>query len=79
VKRHLEGDIIPPSVPARTVRLWLGRYRLAREQYGNGYVGLLPKISRRGNRTWRLPDDSRALLAEFVTKDYLFCQRPGLE
>jgi putative transposase len=70
VKRHLDGGIISPSVPARTVRLWLGRYRLAREQYGNGYVGLLPKISHRGNRTCRLPDDSRALLVEFVMKDY---------
>jgi transposase InsO family protein len=70
VKRYLGGDTTPPSVPGRTIRLWVARYRLATERYGNGYVGLLPKISRRGNRTCRLPDDSRALLAEFVTKDY---------
>lgn len=70
VKRHLAGETSAPSAPARTIRLWVARYRLAREQYGNGYVGLLPKISHRGNRTSRLPDDSRGLLAEFVTKDY---------
>lgn len=70
VKRHLAGDSGALFVPARTIRVWVARYRLAREQYGNGYVGLLPKISRRGNRACRLPDDSRALLAEFVAKDY---------
>jgi putative transposase len=70
VKRHLAGDTSAPSVPARTIRLWVARYRFAREQYGNGYVGLLPRTAERGNRTCRLPDDSRGLLTEFVTKDY---------
>jgi putative transposase len=45
-------------------------YRLAREQYGNGYVGLLPQTGSRGNRALRLPKESQRLLAEFVTNDY---------
>ena len=70
VKRHLAGEHLPQSVPARTIRLWAAKYRLAKEQYGNGYVGLLPKTNKRGNRTYRLPSGSRNLLVQFVENDY---------
>jgi putative transposase len=69
VKRRLDGEV-SPAVSGRTLRFWLARYRLAKEQYGNGFVGLLPKTGSRGNRTARLPEESRNLLAEFVTNDY---------
>jgi transposase InsO family protein len=70
VQRHLQGEVAPAGVAARTLRLWLAQYRLAREKYGNGYVGLLPKTAGRGNRNLRLPEASRKLLAEFVENDY---------
>ena len=70
VKRHLDGESISPTLPSRTLRLWLAQYRLAREQYGNGYVGLLPKTGSRGTRTLRQPEESRNQLAEFVVNDY---------
>ena len=69
VKRHLDGESTP-TVSARTLRLWLAGYRLARERYGNGYVGLLPRTGSRGNRSPRLPEESRKLLADFVANDY---------
>ena len=70
VKRHLAGEKAPQSIPARTLRLWVAQYRLAKERYGNGYVGLLPKTSERGNRISRLPKESRNLLIQFVENDY---------
>jgi len=70
VKRHLEGEETPQSVPARTLRIWTAQYRLARERYGNGYVGLLPKTGNRGNRTSRLPEESRKLLVRSIENDY---------
>jgi len=70
VKRHLAGEKAPHSIPARTLRLWVAQYRLAKEQYGNGYVGLLGKTSKRGNRTSRLPDESRDLLIQFIENDF---------
>ena len=70
VKRHLGGEKAPHSIPARTLRLWVAQYRLAKEQYGNGYVGLLGKTSKRGNRTSRLPEESRDLLIQFIENDY---------
>ena len=36
VKRHLEGGKVPHSIPARTLRVWIAQYRLAKEKYGNG-------------------------------------------
>ena len=70
VRRHLAGDRLSCSTPARTLRLWIAQYRSARERYGSGYLGLLPKISKRGNRTSRLPETSQKLLAQFVESDY---------
>lgn len=70
VRQHLAGGNPSRSTPARTLRLWTAQYRSARELYGSGYVGLLPKTGRRGNRTSRLPETSRELLRQFVENDY---------
>jgi transposase InsO family protein len=70
VKAHLAGEKTPNPIPARTVRLWAARYRLGRELYGNGYVGLLPRTRQRGNRTSRLSEEARKLLTTFVENDY---------
>ena len=70
VKRHLGGEKAPLPIPARTLRFWIAQYRLAKEKYGNGYVGLLPKTGAKGNRTSRLPEESQKLLTEFVDTDY---------
>ncbi len=70
VKRHLEGERAHASVPARTLRFWMAQYRLAKEQYGNGYVGLLPKTGSEETAPAGLPEESRNLLTEFVENDY---------
>lgn len=60
----------PSDVPLRTVRDWMHKYRRAEALYGNGYVGLLPRLSESGNRTPRLPEKTRALMAQFIEVDY---------
>jgi hypothetical protein len=69
VKRHLEGDEAD-AIPGRTLRLWVAQYRSAKEKYGNGYAGLLPRTRERGNRTSRLAEESRDLLTQFVQNEY---------
>jgi putative transposase len=59
-----------PGSPSRTIYRWLASYRQAERIYGNGYVGLLPRTSERGNRSLKLPDASRQLMTEFITRDY---------
>jgi transposase InsO family protein len=70
VKDHLAGEKTPDAISVRTLRLWAAQYRLGKELYGSGYVGLLPKTRKRGNRISRLPEESRNLLTAFIENDY---------
>jgi transposase InsO family protein len=58
------------SVPPRTLRSWAARFREAKAAYGDGYLGLLPRIRDRGNRQARLPEPARVLMAEFIENNF---------
>jgi transposase InsO family protein len=58
------------DLPNRTIYRWLASYRQAEHVYGNGYVGLLPRTSGRGNRSLKLQESSRELMMEFIARDY---------
>jgi len=63
----------PPSngqVSARTLRLWVSRYRKAEACFGSGYLGLLPRGRERGNRNGRLPPATRTALLQSIENDY---------
>jgi hypothetical protein len=68
VKRHMSGEPLPVS--KRTLRFWTALYREGREEHGSGYLGLLPSVGLRGNRTSRLPHETQGLMEEFISKDY---------
>lgn len=72
VRRHLNEKLAAHAlgVPERTLRFWTAQYRRAKENYGSGYVGLLPLIRRRGNRNHRLPEETRKLLDEIIEKEF---------
>ena len=72
IRRYLQENILPASseVPVRTFYVWLARYRQAESSYGNGFLGLLPQLSQRGNRNPKLPEASRSALQEFIEQDY---------
>jgi len=63
-------------VPGRTVRRWLAAYRQADTRYGMGFVGLLPHIDRRGNRTPKLPPATQQLIDEMLMTEYEIPTRP---
>ncbi|MGH9627216.1 MAG: integrase catalytic domain-containing protein [Bryobacteraceae bacterium] len=58
------------AVPARTRDRWAARFRTASNVHGMGYLGLLPHTRDRGNRSPRMSEASRTLMAEFVEQDY---------
>jgi putative transposase len=58
------------QVPERTVREWTARFKLAQQQTGRGYLGLLPNITGRGNRNRKLPEDSIRLMNDCIEKEY---------
>jgi putative transposase len=64
----------------RTIRLWLADWREAEQAYGCGYVGLLPRRRKSGNRTRRLPARTVEAIENFIANDYeTLKQKPRLE
>jgi putative transposase len=58
------------DVCERTLRSWVKKFRTAEAQYGCGYIGLLPRTAKRGNRTAKAPLSSRELLDTFIAEHY---------
>ncbi len=72
IRRYLDSSVLPAKaeVPRRTLFRWLDQYRKAEAAYGNGFFGLLPRSSERGNRAAKLPEASRRLMHEHIERDY---------
>jgi len=70
VCRFLGGDTEKLSVPVRTLRRWTSRYQEAEHCFGSGFLGLFSDTAKRGNSTSRLPEETTALMAEFIKNDY---------
>jgi transposase len=72
VDRYLCEQALPTvsEVPLRTFYRWVAQYRQAGTLYGNGYLGLLPAHSAKGNRTPKLPEAARREIAEAFEQDY---------
>ena len=65
---YLGGEAI--TATPRAVQNWLRAYREAERTYGCGYLGLLDKSARRGNRSPRIDPASRHLLESFLRTHY---------
>ncbi len=57
-------------IPARTLRSWAARFHEAEATYGVGFVGLLPRTTRSGNRIPRVPQDALNLLDTFIAEHF---------
>jgi putative transposase len=73
VQAYLERDeeqVRSAPVTERTLRRWARSFQEAQAGYGSGYVGLLPRTARRGNRRPKAPEDSRTLLDTFIANHF---------
>ena len=72
VCRRLRGEPLPDdnNVSERTLRYWVSQYKEMEVKYGNGYLGLLPHIRRRGFHGSKLPEATWELITEFIENDY---------
>ena len=52
------------------MRRWRAQFQEALASYGNGLIGLLPRVRSRGNRRSRLDERTEALLSTFITEQY---------
>jgi putative transposase len=66
------SDFNRVSVPVsiRTLQRWQQRYREAEMTLGNGYLGLLPRASTRGNHLKKLTEQAETLMEKFILNDY---------
>src|SRR5260370_25170926 len=60
-----ERALVDTTTPARTIRYWAARYRVAAQTLGGVYVVLLPKLHQGGNRRPRLPQPVMTALGVF--------------
>ncbi len=67
---HDEEQVRSAPVTQRTLRRWARSFQEAQVSFGSGYVGLLPRTSRRGNRQPKAPEDSRTLLDTFIATHF---------
>ncbi len=70
IRAYQAGQPLADGVSGRTVRNWMQNFRRAEAAHRKGYLGLLPRFDRRGNRTPKLPDKTRALMNQFIETDY---------
>ncbi|MCC5642581.1 transposase family protein [Nostoc sp. CHAB 5824] len=71
VQAYFQGQTdIYKNIKPRTLRRWVQQFREAETSYGCGYVGLLPRISSRGNRPPEAPTDASILLDKFITEHF---------
>ena len=54
----------------RALRRWVAQYRAAVQEWGCGFVGLLPKYHLSGNRQSRLSEEVREQLTLFIENEY---------
>ncbi len=70
IRAYQAGEPLADGVSGRTVRNWMQNYRRAEALHEKGYLSLLPRINRRGNRTPKLPGKTRALMTQFIETHY---------
>ena len=71
IKPYLEGEPkVNLPVNKRTIDNWIAQFRSAETQYGDGYVGLLPKISLKGNRKEKIPYETLQIIDEAIEEEY---------
>jgi len=63
------------KIPARTLRSWRAKLRGGELAYGNGFIGLIPRISARGNRQRKLPEKSITLMNQVIDEHVLVSER----
>jgi len=70
IRTYQAGQPLADGVSERTVRSWMEKFRRAEALQGSGYLGLLPRVHERGNRTPKLSAQTRTLMTQFIGTQY---------
>jgi putative transposase len=75
VDAYLNSEV-PAKSLNRTMQRHVSQYLKAQEAYGNGYIGLIPRTGRRGNRHPKLPEEARLAMTKFIKEEYETLEQP---
>ena len=65
------------NVPRSSFYRWIQSWREAEQTKGYGYLGLLPRNSKKGNRQPKLPALTQKLMGEYIANDYETYKQKG--
>lgn len=71
INSYLDGQIFPSEetdIPERTLRYWKAKYKKAEQEYGCGFIGLIPQWS--GNPTPRYSDEDLNFINKIIEEEY---------
>ncbi|PSF37983.1 integrase [Aphanothece hegewaldii CCALA 016] len=71
IKPYLDGEVYSSQecdTSERTIRYWKAKYRRAQQEYGCGFIGLIPQ--HKGNSTPRYCDEDLAILDKVIEEHY---------
>ena len=71
IKPYLDGQLSPSEetdTPERTLRHWKAKYRQAQQEYGCGFIGLIPQ--RKGNPTTRYSEEDLTFIDKIIEQEY---------
>ncbi len=58
------------EISKRTLNYWIAAYYDGERKYCDGYVGLIPGISKKGNRLAKIPAETIALMDQVIEEEY---------
>lgn len=65
-------------VPERTLRYWKRQAEEGAQALGNRFAGLIPRISARGNRNRKLPEDVLQTMRQVILEKVLTADKPNI-
>jgi putative transposase len=71
IKPYLDEQLSPSEksdTPERTLRYWKAKYKKAEQEYGCGFIGLIPQWS--GNPTPRYSDEDLNFIDKIIEEEY---------
>ena len=78
----IHPEMIPPGEVytscTRAVRKWKAMARKGQVEFGNEFIGLLPNISKRGNRKRKLDPLTLEIMHQFIESDVMSDAAPGM-
>lgn len=68
IQPYLEA--LAPTCPSKTIKRWKDRYLAAEKEYGNGFVGLIPKHRQKGNRIPKIASEVQEYMDAYIQQHY---------